>query len=60
MILCKSKNDAMVELTLPGDVKVYPKRYQLFLPSKTELRRRVLAWAKEAGDESGKQKSNGG
>jgi len=60
MILCKSKNDAMVELTLPGDVKVYPKRYQLFLPSKTELRRRVLAWAKEAGDGSGKQKSNGG
>jgi predicted nuclease of restriction endonuclease-like (RecB) superfamily len=50
IILCKYKNDAMVELTLPKDTKIYPRRYQLYLPSKTELRKRLLAWAEEIGE----------
>ena len=44
IILCKMKNDALVELTLPVDTKVYPRRYQLYLPSKEELRERLNAW----------------
>jgi len=47
IILCKLKNDARVELTLPKDTNVYPRRYQLCLPSKKELRERLNAWAEE-------------
>jgi predicted nuclease of restriction endonuclease-like (RecB) superfamily len=47
IILCKMKNDALVELTLPADTKVYPRRYQLFLPSKEELRDRLNAWVED-------------
>jgi predicted nuclease of restriction endonuclease-like (RecB) superfamily len=51
IILCKSKNDAIVELTLPKDTRIYPRRYQLYLPSKTELRKKLMAWAGEVEDE---------
>lgn len=44
IILCKTKNDALVELTLPRDVKVYPKKYQLYLPSKKIFREKLLEW----------------
>ena len=48
VILCKTKNDALVELRLPKDMKVYPKQYQLYLPSKDELKRKLLEWTEEA------------
>ena len=47
VILCKMKNDALVELTLPENTNVYPKRYQLYLPSKAELKRKLLEWTEE-------------
>lgn len=47
VILCKMKNDALVELTLPKNTNVYPKRYQLYLPSKAELKRKLLEWTEE-------------
>ncbi|NLA38792.1 MAG: DUF1016 domain-containing protein, partial [Methanomicrobiales archaeon] len=31
IILCKTKNDALVELTLPKDTNVYASRYQVYL-----------------------------
>ena len=37
ILLCNRKSDAVVELTLPKDAKVYASKYQLYLPSKHEL-----------------------
>jgi predicted nuclease of restriction endonuclease-like (RecB) superfamily len=47
VILCKTKSDALVRLTLPPDTKVYPRKYQLFIPSKELLKRKILEWAEE-------------
>ena len=38
IVLCSRKNDAMVELTLPEDANIFATRYQLYLPSKAELK----------------------
>ena len=46
VILCKKKKDALVELTLP-ESNVHAAEYQLYLPSKAELRRKLIAWAEE-------------
>ena len=37
ILLCDSKNDAVVELTLPEEANIYASKYQLYLPSKQEL-----------------------
>jgi len=47
IILCSMKNDALVKLTLPKDTRVYPARYQLYVPSKEMLRQKLLEWMKE-------------
>jgi len=47
IVLCKRKNDAVVELTLPENSNIYASEYQLYLPSKEELRRKLMDWAKE-------------
>jgi len=44
IILCKRKNDAIVELTLPPDANIHTKEYQLYLPSKEVLREKLLEW----------------
>ena len=42
ILLCKTKNDAVVEMTLPeGNETIFASRYQLYLPSKDELRRQI-------------------
>ncbi len=38
IVLCHRKNDALVELTLPKDANIFASKYQLFLPSKAELK----------------------
>jgi predicted nuclease of restriction endonuclease-like (RecB) superfamily len=39
ILLCKTKNDALVEMTLPEDnATIFASRYQLYLPSKEELK----------------------
>lgn len=48
IILCKKKHDAMVEITLPSDANIHAKEFQLYLPSKEELRRKLLEWSGEA------------
>lgn len=48
IILCKKKHDALVEITLPRDANIYAREYLLVLPSKAELRRKLLEWAGEA------------
>jgi len=53
IILCKQKNSALVEITLPKDANIHAREYQLYLPSKEELRRKLVEWAgdREAPDE---------
>jgi predicted nuclease of restriction endonuclease-like (RecB) superfamily len=38
ILLCHRKNDALVELTLPPDANIFASKYQLYLPSKEELK----------------------
>ncbi len=47
MILCRKKRDALVEITLPKDANIHAKEYQLYLPSKEELRLKLIDWAEE-------------
>ena len=50
MILCKTKNDALVKLTLPENANIYASQYQLNLPSKEELKRKLIEWSDTASD----------
>ena len=38
ILLCHRKNDALVELTLPPDANIFASKYQLYLPSREELK----------------------
>ena len=48
ILLCKLKNDALVELTLPEDANVYASQYQLYLPSKEELQQKLCDWSADS------------
>jgi len=50
IVLCRRKNDALVELTLPSEVNIYASKYQLNLPSKQELKAQVERVQAELGD----------
>ncbi|RYD27785.1 MAG: DUF1016 family protein, partial [Verrucomicrobiaceae bacterium] len=41
IVLCHRKNDALVELTLPADASILASKYELYLPSKSELKARL-------------------
>ena len=47
ILLCERKNDALVELTLPSDANIYATAYQLYLPDKTLLQRKLNEWIDE-------------
>jgi predicted nuclease of restriction endonuclease-like (RecB) superfamily len=49
IILCKHKHDTLVELTLPKEANIYASQYQLYLPSKEELQRKLRDWADVEG-----------
>jgi predicted nuclease of restriction endonuclease-like (RecB) superfamily len=49
LLLCKSKKDAIVELTLPKGANIHAREYQLYLPSKAVLKKKLLEWTREAG-----------
>src|SRR3989338_6821660 len=53
IVLCKKKHEALVEITLPKDANIHAREYRLYLPSKEELRRKLLDWTsgQEAGNE---------
>lgn len=51
IVLCKRKKDALVELTLPKDANIFASQYQLYLPSKEELRQQIQAAAQQVGRE---------
>jgi predicted nuclease of restriction endonuclease-like (RecB) superfamily len=44
IILCKSNNEALVEITLPKDANTHAREYQLYLPSKDELQQKLTEW----------------
>ena len=52
ILLCKLKNDALVELTLPEDANIYASQYQLYLPSKEELQQKLRDWSEEQQPDS--------
>lgn len=47
ILLCKSKDDALVELTLPKDSNVYAQEYALYLPDKAVLQKKLAEWIEE-------------
>jgi predicted nuclease of restriction endonuclease-like (RecB) superfamily len=53
IILCKQRNKALVEITLPKGANIHAREYQLYLPGKEELRRKLIEWTSQqgAGDE---------
>ena len=54
IVLCHRKNDALVELTLAEDANIFASRYQLYLPSKEELKAQlesITATLQEGRDE---------
>jgi hypothetical protein len=52
IILCKTKNDALVKITLPENANIYASQYQLYLPSKEELKKKLIEWSETAFDTS--------
>ena len=40
-LLCKEKNDALVEITLPKDANIYASEYKLYLPDKKLLQQKL-------------------
>jgi predicted nuclease of restriction endonuclease-like (RecB) superfamily len=47
LLLCKEKKDAVVKLTLPTDANIHAKEYQLYLPSKELLQKKLMEWARQ-------------
>ena len=47
ILLCSDKNDAMVELTLPQDSNIYASKYELYLPDKKLLQKKLEQWLEE-------------
>lgn len=47
ILLCKSKKDALVELTLPKDTNIYAAEYSLYLPDKALLQAKLNEWTEE-------------
>lgn len=52
ILLCKRKKDAIVELTLPKDANIHAREYQLYLPSKDELKQKLNEWIEKAEGEA--------
>lgn len=49
ILLCKEKNDALVEITLPENSNVYAAEYKLYLPDKKLLQEKLKEWISEEG-----------
>ena len=47
ILLCREKNDSIVELTLPNDANIYASEYSLYLPDKALLQRKLTEWVQE-------------
>ena len=47
IVLCKKKHEALVEITLPKGANIHAREYQLYLPSKEELQKKLAEWSGE-------------
>ncbi len=47
ILLCSDKNDNMVELTLPEDTNIYASKYELYMPDKKLLQKKLKEWIAE-------------
>lgn len=47
ILLCKEKDDALVEITLPENSNIYASEYRLYLPDKKELQQKLKEWISE-------------
>ena len=47
ILLCKEKNDSVVELTLPKNSNIYASEYSLYLPDKSLLQQKLNEWSQE-------------
>jgi predicted nuclease of restriction endonuclease-like (RecB) superfamily len=47
ILLCKEKDDAIVELTLPEGENIFATEYSLYLPDKDLLQRKLTGWIQE-------------
>ena len=47
ILLCKKKDDNIVELTLPENSNIYASEYNLYLPDKEVLQRKLAEWVEE-------------
>ena len=46
-LLCRKKNDNIVELTLPENSNIYAHEYSLYLPDKDMLQQKLSKWMQE-------------
>lgn len=47
ILLCKEKDDALIELTLPENANVFASEYKLYLPDKKVLQEKLKQWIDE-------------
>jgi predicted nuclease of restriction endonuclease-like (RecB) superfamily len=47
IVLCKKKNTALVEITLPKNANIHAREYQLYLPSREQLQQKLEEWIRE-------------
>lgn len=52
ILLCKKSDEALVDLTLPEDANIYAKEYELYLPDKKILQRKLKEWLDEEQDKT--------
>jgi len=50
IVLCTKKNQALVTITLPKGSRIHAREYQLYLPSKEVLQKKLVEWAGKAAD----------
>lgn len=53
LLVCKSKKNAIIELTLPKGANIHAREYQLYLPSKELLKNKLLEWIQEEDNTQG-------
>lgn len=56
ILLCKQQNKTLVELTLPKDAQIYAAAYNLYLPDKGLLQKKLNEWVQEYEDEQAYKK----
>ncbi|MDR0206121.1 MAG: PDDEXK nuclease domain-containing protein [Bacteroidales bacterium] len=53
ILLCKTANQALVELTLPENANIYATQYALYLPNKELMQNKLKEWINEYNSEKG-------